>query len=316
MIEPPANATDTTLSNHNIHLYNLAGSPLARSSPILPNEIILIRNAWTGAGDCYERLVSAPSWGGAVFITRLSFQHLADGEWLMDETINFRLKQLQARNDAAVAERPITILNTVPATRYLNSFFFPKLVDLDRDGVTMRGYEWPNLKRMAKKQLPSLCSLDRIVAVLNLRSSHWATAVCDLEQRSFAYHDSMVNCGEGGGYDDDDNGLWRADEFRDGFVAGLRRCLSDHAAALDAAAGPGSGGVHAARVAGVADWPLRDEGALGVSPQQTDLCDCGLFALASAGALGAGEALTHNQRDMPYLRRRLTIELLQGEDAV
>ena len=156
-IEPPANATDTTLSNHNIHLYNLAGSPLAQSLPILPNEIILIRNAWNSAGDDDERLVSAPAWGGAVFITRSSFRSLADGVWLMDETINFRLKQLQARNDAALAERPITILNTVPATRYLNSFFFTKLVDLDCDGVTMRGYQFPNLKRMAKKQLPSLC---------------------------------------------------------------------------------------------------------------------------------------------------------------
>jgi hypothetical protein len=184
-------------------------------------------------------------------------------------------------------------------------------VDLHDDGFTMRGYQWAILKRTAKRQLPSLCSLDRIVAVLNVRNSHWATAMCDLKQRCFAYHDSMAG-GGGRSRGNGDDGLWRADEFRDGFVTGLRRCLRDHAAALDAVAG---GGAHAARVAGVADWPLRDEGALGITPQQDNSCDCGMFALASASALGADAALSYGQRDMPYLRRRLTLDLLQGQVA-
>ena len=93
-------------------------------------------------------------------------------------------------------------------------------------------------------------------------------------------------------------------------MAGLRLCLINHAAALDEAAG---GCAHSARVVGVAHWPLRDEGALGVTPQQENGFDCGMFALACASALGSGAPLAYGQRDMKYLRRRLTLDVLAGD---
>jgi hypothetical protein len=95
------------------------------------------------------------------------------------------------------------------------------------------------------------------------------------------------------------DGLWRRDGVRDAFVRAMRRLLADHAAALDAAAaGPGGGaaaGGHTARIAGVAAWPLRDMGALGLTPQQNNCVDCGVFALANAEALGTGVARAYGQ---------------------
>jgi hypothetical protein len=168
-----------------------------------------------------------------------------------------------------------------------------------------RRAQWTNCKGLAKKQLPSLAGLDRIVAVLNVRTSHWAACVADLAARTFTYHDSMAGAAGGapGGAAAGD-GLWRRDGARDAFVGAMRRCLADHAAALDAAAaastaGPGGGagpaGAHAARVAGVGAWPLADDGARGRTPQQNNKVDCGVFALAAAEALGAGGALAYGQ---------------------
>ena len=59
-------------------------------------------------------------------------------------------------------------------------------------------------------------------------------------------------------------------------MAAMRCCLCDHAASLDLIAG---GGVHAARVAGVADWSLRDEGVQGITPQQDNIFDCLILRL-------------------------------------
>ena len=95
-----------------------------------------------------------------------------------------------------------------------------KLVDLDADGATMRGYQYKLMKRVGRKQLPSLAALDRVVAVLNVRASHWTTALCDLRNRRFEYHDSMAAAipGRAARADDgDDDGLWRNDTERDAF---------------------------------------------------------------------------------------------------
>ena len=78
------------------------------------------------------------------------------------------------------------------------------------------------MKRLGKKQLPSLAAIDRIVAVLNVRSSHWTTALCDLRNCLFEYHDSMAPPSDPPECDDDkqdepDDGLWRPDSDRDAF---------------------------------------------------------------------------------------------------
>ena len=54
----------------------------------------------------------------------------------------------------------------------------------------------------------------------------------------------------------------------------MRRFLVDHAKQLDDAAGDGSR-KHAAAVEGVAEWPLRDKGTIGCTPQQSNCVDCG-----------------------------------------
>ena len=160
----------------------------------------------------------------------------------------------------------------------------------------MRVFEWANLKRMVKNQLPSLTSLDRIVAVLNINASNWSVAVCDLRNKMFTYHDSSFVCGK--------------HPYRDEFVAAMRRCLCDHAAALDTAAHVVDNFEH---VVGVAHWPLRNDGTHGFTPQQENSVDCGMFALACASACGSGLPLVYGQRDMKYLRRRLTLDLLSGD---
>ena len=120
--------------------YDILESALALASPFSPNDLNLIRDAWHGKGDDADKLVFSLKFGDAMFITRKSFRLIRDGEWLTDESINFRLKQLQAHNDAAVAAQRVASNfytvgdHNVPATRYLSSFFFSQLVGLDEDG--------------------------------------------------------------------------------------------------------------------------------------------------------------------------------------
>ncbi|KAF5340816.1 hypothetical protein D9757_015130 [Collybiopsis confluens] len=49
-------------------------------------------------------------------------------------------------------------------------------------------------------------------------------------------------------------------------------------------------------------------------PQQDNGCDCGVFTLAYMQSLSTGNlGFDFSQKDMPFLRRRLTLEFLQGE---
>ena len=77
----------------------------------------------------------------------------------------------------------------------------------------------------------------------------------------------------------------------------LRRCV-DCGASSRARVGP-------SRVSRV----TLEARALSLSPSS------GVFALTSADCLGRGAPLEHGQRDMRFLRRKLTLDVLDGADA-
>lgn len=55
-------------------------------------------------------------------------------------------------------------------------------------------------------------------------------------------------------------------------------------------------------------WPRQYPTAI---PRQHNGCDCGVFAAMYAERLGAGRRLGFTQQDMPYLRQKLTVQLVQ-----
>ena len=59
----------------------------------------------------------------------------------------------------------------------------------------------------------------------------------------------------------------------------------------------------------ISDW--TDEIVRAI-PQQINECDCGVFASKFADFLSEGVPLSFKQADMPYFRRRMTLEIMNG----
>ena len=260
-----------------------------------------------------------PGWDGKLevgeagrdFVTSARIQCLFDGVWLNDEVINFALTDALFRNRDALAaggQRPSAAAAAAPApllgpggltrdgrvpTLCFSTHFLPELRPPPSDGGHHDAvYQFDGAARwtvglVKRWGLPRAVDCDVILVPLHL-GIHWALAGLDVRARALHYWDSMAAS-------DGSDGMGVQPILRD-----LLRWLSDESAAkLGEAARWDTGGWRVVRHPGSA------------VPRQLNGNDCGLFMLSFARRIMDGAAGFDGcyQRDMPFLRRRLALDI-------
>ncbi len=200
-------------------------------------------------------------------ITTTNLQTLAPGTWLNDEVIHFYLAMLKTR-DAKLYDAGRIKLRS----HFFKSFFFTKLLDEN-------GYSYKNVKRWSKKAPGgNLFELDKIIAPVNLGSSHWTCLVAYVQKKKIVYCDSMN--GDGSRYTE---GMLRylEDEYNaKGYTFGFDRD----------------------------EWELNSRNL--DYPQQRNGYDCGVFATTCADFAASNLPFNFSQDDIAENRRRICLKIL------
>eukprot|EP00949_MAST-11_sp_MAST-11-sp1_P004986 g4986.t1 len=255
-----------------------------------------------------EETVQAVLWTGAphdVVIEKHGFSMTRDElrctrndphpVWLKDEVINFTMKLLEERERRFVVEEKTEKLRVW----FLNSFFFTKLLNEPRGN-----YCYANVRRWSKRAKIDIFAphFRMMVIPINIRNTHWTLLVADFKKREVLFIDSMAGGGK---------------VYRDAFL----RFLADEHEHKKKAPLP---------QAVLDTWTTRATGAS--LPQQRNGSDCGVFAVHSAIYLtdpwgpgwevnsqersgseeGMGIPLEFGQEDMPYFRKRMLLDIING----
>lgn len=209
-----------------------------------------------------------------ISITRDVLQCLRPHGWLNDEVINFYCKLLQ--------ERCAKVLGGPNKCWFTNSFFWNKL----SGGPEKRNnaYSYPEVRRWTTRAGIDVFGLDCVIFPMNVGEMHWALGVIDFREKGFRYFDSMC-----------------ARPHRN-FAPFLRRYLNDEHTSKKA--GP---------LAGVEAWELLPEDPC-VPPRQRNSYDCGVFMCCFADHFCQGKPFHFDQDNMPDLRARLAVRVIQGQE--
>ena len=130
---------------------------------------------------------------------RLKGSDLASAEgqnWLNDEVVNFYTALLQDHNRKQRAQ----LQDKQRAQRVLcmNSFFYDKLVELQRVGEMEKLQGWTNKSQLKAKlgcDLESIFDLDLFIFPINLRNIHWSCGCIDFKNSLIMYFDSIPTFG-------------------------------------------------------------------------------------------------------------------------
>mmetsp|Transcript_31328 Transcript_31328/g.55059 ORF Transcript_31328/g.55059 Transcript_31328/m.55059 type:complete len:457 (-) Transcript_31328:131-1501(-) len=201
---------------------------------------------------------------------------LRDGEWLNDEVINFHIKMMQERMQRNLDDKT----NCVPEANklrclFFNTFFYTKLSD------NGKGYKYKAVRRWSKKQKvqvhPSV--LDKVIIPVNVGNNHWTLSVIDLKRKRFEYYDSLGHSNP------------RCLSYLRNYLKDEIKHYRNEDANLD-------------------DW--QDHVPSNI-PQQRNGCDCGVFTTKYADYVSEDRKLDFTQENMPYFRRRMALEIQNGE---
>eukprot|EP01060_Flectonema_neradi_P036578 TRINITY_DN7076_c1_g1_i2.p1 TRINITY_DN7076_c1_g1~~TRINITY_DN7076_c1_g1_i2.p1 ORF type:complete len:362 (+),score=32.51 TRINITY_DN7076_c1_g1_i2:86-1087(+) len=141
--------------------------------------------------------------------------------------------------------------------------------------LTSRGFNYAAVKRWTRKV--DVFSKAGILIPINVSNSHWTLCHVDLEQCRISYHDSLGGCGNS-------------------VLQNVHRWLTEE---------------HQTRHS----TPLPLAFSLinfAPTPRQENAYDCGVFTCCAANCLSARRGFSYTQKDMPYIRRRMVLELLLG----
>lgn len=161
--------------------------------------------------------------------------------------------------------------NASPQNIYIhNTFFMTKLLQ--------GGYNYENVKKWLKRKKVDLFSLRLLLIPMNLNGGHWTLATIDVPNGTITYYDSM-----GGSEDDALESLKRyvADEH----LAHKKRPLPE-------------------------GYKIRIVNTGRNVPQQNNCSDCGVFMCQFMNYLATNDAFNFGQRDMPRLRLKMVLEIL------
>ncbi|GAA5826165.1 hypothetical protein JCM11251_007190 [Rhodosporidiobolus azoricus] len=213
-----------------------------------------------------------------------NLRRLKDGDWLDDEVINFHGKLINMRSDAAdkTGERG------EGEKRLRKAFCFPTMFYnklLEERGDVDKGFK--NVKRWTKKI--DTFDKDIIIVPINQGGNHWVCAAVNLKEKRFEYYDSLGKA-------------------RGTVYAALRRWLElEHKTRKDA----GKIKQEEWKELDISDWEnYWDEDR----PKQNNTCDCGVFTCWFMESLSRDyEGFDFSQENMPYLRRKLVLNIAQQE---
>lgn len=210
-------------------------------------------------------------------ITAADLKLLNEKEWLNDELINFYVNMIQERS-----QNP-----KLPKVYAFSTFFYPKLVS--------SGYS--SLRRWTKRVdifsydiivIPVHLGLDfnsvylylcLISFVSLLLGFHWCMAIIDFRDKSIRYYDSMLGVNMQ-------------------CLTSLEKYLQEEYRDKKKSEYDTSG------------WQkviMKD------IPRQMNGSDCGVFSCTFAEFITRNAKILFTQEHMPYIRRKMVIEIIQGK---
>ncbi|KAL0950859.1 hypothetical protein HGRIS_007618 [Hohenbuehelia grisea] len=197
---------------------------------------------------------------------------LQPGKWLNDEIINFYGAMILGRSDAS-KENPGKGAKQPWRTHYFSSFFWPKLIG--------EGYEKGRLAKWTKKV--DIFQKDIIVMPINHSNSHWTAAAINFRKKRIEAYDSLYDT------------LHRTE---DAVFKHLRIYLdAEHRNKKK-------------KPFDFTDWVDYSPEPI---PYQENHFDCGVFTCQFMESLSRGEeSFAFSQRHMPYLRKRMILEIASG----
>jgi len=160
----------------------------------------------------------------------------------------------------------------LPKCHFMQTFFYTKLAE-----QRGKGYCYKDVKLWTKNA--DVFKMDLIIVPIHCHGDHWTLAVINLMAKRFEYYDSL----RGG---------------PDMVLVHLRRWLEDE---------------HQAKKEAPYDTSQWSDVVWkkGETPQQQNGSDCGVFMTRTADYLARDAVLDFSQQDMPYLRRRMVLEVLR-----
>eukprot|EP00240_Pyramimonas_obovata_P006594 CAMPEP_0118945558 /NCGR_PEP_ID=MMETSP1169-20130426/42513_1 /TAXON_ID=36882 /ORGANISM="Pyramimonas obovata, Strain CCMP722" /LENGTH=179 /DNA_ID=CAMNT_0006891305 /DNA_START=1 /DNA_END=540 /DNA_ORIENTATION=+ len=171
-------------------------------------------------------------------------------------------------------QRELRLNPEKPRVHFFNTFFYNALFADKRTYLYKGVNRWTSPKRLKGY---SILDCDKVVVPIH-QGVHWVLAVINLAQSSLSFLDSM-----GGG----DNGAldnlakYISDEFMD-----KRQQEED-----------------------TRGWGRHVPGNI---PHQHNCSDCGVFMVTFAEFESRNREFVFSQRDMPFIRRRMVAEMLNG----
>jgi sentrin-specific protease 1 len=105
-------------------------------------------------------------------------------DWLSDQTINFYMEMLRARQQRNQSS-PHVLPSQQSRIHYFNTFFYKKLSpDESR-------YVYKDVARWTKRAKVDLMQLDKIIIPVHVHGNHWCLAIINMNARRFEYYDSL-----------------------------------------------------------------------------------------------------------------------------
>ncbi|KAK0465314.1 uncharacterized protein EV420DRAFT_1513860 [Desarmillaria tabescens] len=206
-------------------------------------------------------------------VTGQDLQRLKPGQWLNDEIINFYGAMILGRSEAS-KENPAVNGAAKGKKTPLNVHYFSTFFwsKLDKDG-----YEKARLAKWTKKF--DIFAKDMVLIPVNHNNMHWTAAAINFRHKRIESYDSM--------------------NMNRQLVFKLLRHYLD-AEHRNKKKKPFD-------FSGWEDYTLKD------TPQQENGYDCGVFTCQFLQSLSKGEdSFNFTQADIPYLRRRMILEIGQA----
>ncbi|PBK77068.1 cysteine proteinase [Armillaria solidipes] len=206
-------------------------------------------------------------------VTGQDLQRLKPGQWLNDEIINFYGAMILGRSEAS-KENPAVNGAAKEKVTPLNVHYFSTFFwsKLDKDG-----YEKARLAKWTKKF--DIFAKDMVLIPVNHNNMHWTAAAINFRRKRIESYDSMNMNRQ--------LVFKRLRHYLDAEHRNKKKKPFDFT--------------------GWEDYTLKD------TPQQENGYDCGVFTCQFLQSLSKGEdSFNFTQADIPYLRRRMILEIGQA----
>lgn len=139
-------------------------------------------------------------------------------------------------------------------------------------------YKYSNVSRWTKRKKIDIFAMDMVIFPVHVHGNHWCLGVIDLFKKEVVYYDSL------GGRNPD-------------FFTSCRRYITDE---------------HQDKKNSSFDLTGWKDVLPKAIPHQNNGCDCGVFTLKFADYISERLPLKFSQKDMPYFRRRILLEIING----